>query len=162
MCPYILQTRDWIDLVSIFSTPVISIVTALFASYIAWRQFQTAKNKLKLDLFDKRYAVFEKITGFIASPIINDNLKSKDIVNYLRDINSAKFLFEDNKDVINYLDMLREKATELIILKQNESEALGKGDPDGNQQKQTDLILWFEAQLNEIDDIFKKYLVLKH
>jgi hypothetical protein len=137
-------------------------VAACFASYIAWRQFQTARNKLKLDLFDKRYAVFEKITAFMASMIVDDNFKSTAIVKFLRDTNSARFLFEDNKDITNYIDMLMRKATDLLMLKQNEDKALAAGDKEGNQQKQTELFLWFEAQLKEVDDIFKEYLALKH
>jgi len=50
--------RDWIDIFAALLTPAIAIL----ASYIAVRQWLTNKNKLKLDLFDKRYAVFEAIT----------------------------------------------------------------------------------------------------
>jgi|PlaIllAssembly_1097288.scaffolds.fasta_scaffold283843_2 hypothetical protein len=44
-------------------TPVIAIV----AAYVAWQQLKTNRRKLKLDLFEKRYTVFEKIGEFIGS-----------------------------------------------------------------------------------------------
>ncbi|NRP02031.1 hypothetical protein [Stenotrophomonas maltophilia] len=34
---------------------------ALMVFYVAWRQWRTARNKLKLDLFDRRFAAYEEL-----------------------------------------------------------------------------------------------------
>ncbi len=48
------HSRDWIDVFQALLTPTI----ALIAVGIGIAQWWTARNKLKLDLFDRRWAVY--------------------------------------------------------------------------------------------------------
>jgi hypothetical protein len=43
------------------ATVCVSIATLLVTGYIAWQQWQTAKSKFRLDLFDRRFPVFEAV-----------------------------------------------------------------------------------------------------
>jgi hypothetical protein len=53
-----LLSQPWmIPTCSLILTGAIAIVTL----YIAYQQYQTAKNKLRLDLFKKRYPVYEAV-----------------------------------------------------------------------------------------------------
>jgi hypothetical protein len=54
---------DWIDVLSALLTPTIAIL----GIYIAYQQWRTNKNRLKLELFDKRYEIFTNIKKFIAN-----------------------------------------------------------------------------------------------
>lgn len=50
----ITYAKDIIQLSSSCLTPLIAIITA----YIAYQQYNTNRQKLKLDLYDKRFKVF--------------------------------------------------------------------------------------------------------
>jgi hypothetical protein len=74
-------------------TPVIAII----AAYVAWQQLKTNRRKLKLDLFDRRYAVFEKIGEFIGSILTSGKVQQGKEIQFLVDTKAAGLLFgEDN------------------------------------------------------------------
>jgi len=52
------------DIVGKFGPALVAIVIGLIASYIAWRQSKTASEKLRLDLFEKRYKVSDQVGQF--------------------------------------------------------------------------------------------------
>jgi hypothetical protein len=51
------EMPTWVVILSALATPTL----ASFAIYIAWRQHQTAKEKIKVDLFDRRFALFQTV-----------------------------------------------------------------------------------------------------
>lgn len=46
--------------------PVGSVLVAAIVAYVAWQQWRTAHNKLAIDLFDRRYALYLKFTDLLA------------------------------------------------------------------------------------------------
>ncbi len=149
--------RDWIDIFTALLTPTIAVLGA----YIAWQQWRTNRNKLKIDLFDKRHQVFENIKKFIASILTSGRVEDGADIQFLRDTKSARFLFEDNTDILNLVDEIYKKAVALDTLQKTEKgssdEALEK-----NLDKQSEIKEWYIAQLRNIDEAFKEYLILKH
>jgi hypothetical protein len=59
----------WTAYVSALSVPVV----AAFAACIAWRQWMTARNKLKFDLFERRFAFYELVLGEIGNWMSDDH-----------------------------------------------------------------------------------------
>jgi hypothetical protein len=53
----------WVAISSALLTPLIAIIVVL----IAYRQWKTAHNRLKLDLFDKRLAIHSAARDLIAT-----------------------------------------------------------------------------------------------
>ncbi len=47
--------RDWFDYVSALTPALI----AVFVAFVAYRQWMVARQKLRLDLYNKRFAIFE-------------------------------------------------------------------------------------------------------
>ena len=64
---------QWIEISKGLLTPAIGLV----AIYIAWQQWNTNRNKLKLDLFEKRFSVFQSTRTFLSS-VLRDGLVSRD------------------------------------------------------------------------------------
>lgn len=60
---------DWSSVVSSLLVPVIAVLGAV----IAYRQWRVAQNKLKLDLFDRRFAIFDAARKLIASILASGN-----------------------------------------------------------------------------------------
>lgn len=52
----------WMQIAQLATTVVIGLIAAL----IAWRQWRTARDKLKLDLFDRRLAVFMDVRKVVS------------------------------------------------------------------------------------------------
>jgi hypothetical protein len=57
-----------VQLVQALGPTVVAVIAAFIAGYIAWRQWRTAHDKLSLDLFEKRFAVYEATKNFLNPP----------------------------------------------------------------------------------------------
>lgn len=53
-----IQLPTWVEYIRALGTPIAALLGALFAAYFSFRQWRTAQNKLKLELFQKRLDIF--------------------------------------------------------------------------------------------------------
>ncbi len=44
---------------------ILTIINALFVTFVIFMQYKLSKDKFKLDLFDKRYAIYEGTKKFL-------------------------------------------------------------------------------------------------
>lgn len=88
-------------------------VLGLIAVYIAWRQWQTANDKLVLDLFEKRYALYIKAHDVIKPIMQSGRAEDKNVFEFDKFMNEAVFLFGD--DVETYLLELRKSVIQLAF-----------------------------------------------
>jgi hypothetical protein len=72
---------------------------------ITWLQWRVADNKLRFDLFDRRYKVYEATQKFLRMGVEEDALIDKHLVDFNRETAAAEFLFDG--DVVNYLQRIR-------------------------------------------------------
>ena len=71
--------------------PWLTASIALLAAAIAWGQWQTARQKLVFDLFERRYAVFDSIRRIVVAAVRDGRT---DLTEPLKDpISQAAFLF---------------------------------------------------------------------
>jgi hypothetical protein len=68
MIPILTPEPHWTAYLTALLTPLVAII----AAYVAWRNVATARNKLKLDLFDRRLKAYDHIQD-----VISDALKDK-------------------------------------------------------------------------------------
>lgn len=137
-------------------TPTIAVLGA----YIAYRQWRTARNKLKLDLFDRRLAVYDGAVHLIGSIVTSGRMKDEADWKFLTDTKAAKWLFDES--VSDYLEnKLRLKALDLQVL-QAELEGLQGKDRSENIRKQAELKNWLGAQFKVLDEKFAPYIRVQH
>lgn len=143
------------------SSALLTPVIAFLAAYIAWRQWKTAQNRLKLDLFERRFSVYDATKGLIASIMQTGKATDENMFKFLAATKEAKWLFDDQ--IASYLDeKVWEKTVDLQTLN-SELEGLPKGpDRTENIHKQRDIKLWLNSQLKEIDRLFSKFLRIEH
>lgn len=84
---------------------------ALIAVVIAYQQWALARNKFKLDLFDKRYKVYLAARLFLFEIIRDGNAKDESLWEYMTKTADVIFLFD--VEVAKYLVGIRDKAVEL-------------------------------------------------
>jgi hypothetical protein len=94
---------------AITNKPLLSLVTAtlpiiltFFVIYIAYQQYQTNRRKLKLELFDKRFIVFQGTKEFIQGVITSSSFKKENQNLFHLKTRGAQFIF--GSDIKTYLD----------------------------------------------------------
>jgi hypothetical protein len=81
--------ESWGCFSSALATPAIAAIALL----IAWRQWLTARNRLKFDLFTRRLEIYESAQRFLSSIRTNGRVPSGADIQFLRETRSARWLF---------------------------------------------------------------------
>jgi len=147
--------KDWIEILSALLTPTIAIL----GIYIAYQQWRTNRNRLKLELFNKRYEIFTNIKKFIANILSSGLVAQGADIQFLKDTKSVAFLFDDN--IANLTNEMYKMANKLHALEKTQKVGIGEK-LEKNLDKQDEIKDWFLQQLNNIDNVFKKYLKIEH
>jgi len=151
------QPPVWVTVLSALLTPTI----AIFGAWIAYRQWRLGQNKLKLDLFDRRFAVYEGARGLLRTIYSSGRVKDEDLYAFTSATSTAKWLF--SAEVENYLrKILYSKAVDLAQL-HAELEGVGVGEErTKNVRAQREIKEWFVAQQSILDEHLSEFLRLGH
>lgn len=138
-----------------FLTPLIG----LLAAYIAWQQWNTRRDSLRLDLFDKRYTVYEGVKSFIEEVIREGHPTKEDIFDLKRKTHDVDFLF--GEDIRNRVDEIVEKGARLKTL--NEYLAVTPDNPEDKDreeliEEEEELLNWFTNEYTRTREKFAQYL----
>jgi hypothetical protein len=154
-------TPHWTAYVSALGTPIVALIAGSFGVLIAYRQWKTAQNRLKLDLFDRRFPVYQLIREFLASVLATGQIKSENIFDFAFATRTSRWLF--NAAIASYLeDEVQKNAFDLESL---ETELRATTDPERRKEiveKQRKIKDWFAGQHKNLDDKFSDFLTLFH
>ncbi|MGN7875565.1 hypothetical protein ACTJKJ_18545 [Roseateles sp. 22389] len=151
----------WVEYVKALGAPVVALIAALLAGSIAYRQWSTARSKLKLDLFEKRLKVYDAAWQMIAT--LNDpkTVTIEHFKTYLLGIATARWLYGP------------EVTTLLIELQRDAQRALGteydfEGPMSRSQRVQEGLDYFARLEgettqrFNRLNALMVPYLTIKH
>jgi hypothetical protein len=146
------------EILSGLLTPLIALIVA----YIAWQQLKTNRDKVRLALYEKRFAVYLGLKNLLVKIPQVGGVGIKEIIEYNVSTGEAEFLF--GRDVLDYLLLIRKKAAHLMTTtKQLASNDLPLGEERSKIAKeQEDLSNWFTDQFDEAIKIFSPYLRFAH
>jgi len=136
-----------------FFTALIPIVLSIFVILIAIQQYRTNRRKLKLDLFEKRYKVFDVTIKFIGDVVRSQNFEHQTGSDFLEGTRGAEFLFD--AEIKLYIDEIWERAVNISVWAEDESTSTHAAERNEHMK-------WFVKQLREVDQRFKKYMQLSH
>lgn len=145
------ELREWLQ-------ALVAPILAGFGIYIAWQQHKISRHRLRHDLFEKRYAVFQAVVELLNEGAYTGDVSLDSIGNFIRKANEGRFLF--GPDIVDYLMGMREKAvrcSELNHKLHREKIELGL-DRDKAVEEETELQKWFLAQYEESVSRFAPYL----
>ena len=134
-----------------------TVCIAGVGAYVAYKQHFLAKEKFKLDLFEKRFAVFIGARKFLTEVKATGNVKiSPDLYSYRASIGEATFLFE--QDMVDYLELINRKSVDCYGKEQGL-----EGVPVGEQRtrlvnEKSELLEWLIDQLPQLKVKFSPYL----
>lgn len=137
-------------------TPFIAFITV----YIAYQQFKTARYKLKLDLYKKRFDVFNSTKCLLGKIIRNGDVTNDELLDFLRSTDEAIFLFK--QDISDYLKELYQESLNL----QRYEKRIHSSDFSKIEVKEQEKILdkrgeifsWFTKQFEVCQQKFGEYL----
>jgi len=148
----------WTAYVSALGTPIVAVVAAVLAGYFAYRQWQTARHRLRLDLFDRRFAVYHSAREFLAS-IVTGGVDETELFKFGTTSRDAKWLL--NAAVAEYLEELRHKAIDQQVRDQEREMSSGAA-RNRNIQESSEFRHWLNKQYDVLDEKFTPFLKLKH
>ena len=137
----------------------ISFIAILIAGIVAWtgyQQHRLAKEKLKLDLFEKRFSVYKGVQIFLSQIMQEGKLNLDSLWELQKATQEAEFLFET--EIPKYIDSIRSKALEMRTI-QSKYENMLAGDERSRLVDKEDTI--FTELINErtaLSQVFMPYL----
>jgi hypothetical protein len=139
------------------------ILIAFIALFIAYNQWRMAQNKLKFELFDRRFKIYDSAKNLILF-FLTTNRKSEEFMpiylGFLNIKHDAKWIL--NSNVSNYLDELSLKAREFNNFDRNlDFKKVNGMIPEEQLKKQEEYLKWFHCQLDILDDKFSPFLKLQ-
>ena len=136
-------------------TPLVAFV----AIGIAYRQWKTAQNKLKLDLFDRRFAIYFATREFIKLTLSSTAGDGLDLT-YLQQIRLAQWLF--GHEICAYLEnTVWSKAVELDLAREEKQGSTGS-ERRVLSEKTARLSIELADELTKMNALFSSYLALQH
>src|SRR6266404_7220601 len=104
---------------------MVQVLTLLIAAIVAWigyLQWRTAQQKAVLDLFDKRFKIYETVKNCVDQVSRNPQYFSEREKELLKAVNEAYFLFGD--DLHSYLETLRQ---DIVYVRDFDTQGPGAG-----------------------------------
>jgi hypothetical protein len=156
------ESSGWNQLNRLIPLPAVAaflgVLTAAIGTWIAWQQHRATRAKLRLDLYDRRFAISIAVNKLLSRIVSNATLELVDLHAYNQDTAQALFLFD--ADLNGYIEELRDRAVEFHVNgKQLASVAtLPPAMREAVIQKDFDMLNWFTAQLPAHRERFRKYL----
>ena len=142
----------WLTAISQIGTLIIGIAVVI----IARQQRQLAGNKLRLDLFDRRYKIYDATRKFLALIVREATFNDAQLFDFYADTSDAEFLFDEQ--IVNYLEQLRHRALNMRVYRR-QYENLPVGEPRSRLvEKEHNELNWFTDQLTAVASVFKPFL----
>ena len=133
---------------------LITLIIGLIAAGIAFQQWRVAQAKLKLDLFNKRYEIFEAVWWELSRPVVDPPLEAGN-ANFTNLLPQAEFLF--GQEIRTYMSHISSQSIRLWVLLQKQAQPPQLTQSD--QYELLELYAWFEREAKEgVRAKFAKYM----
>ena len=136
--------------------PIATLIVGIGVIFFAFLQWKVAHDKLRLDLFDRRYKVYEATRKFLAVIIQRAAFDNSQLFEFYAGTSDAEFLF--GSEVVAYLAEIRKRAINMQT-HQKIYEHMPVGDERSRHvQTESDQLLWLGDQITAMTKIFTPYL----
>lgn len=132
------------------------VLIAAAVAYIAYRQYSLAKEKFKLDMFEKRFSVYKATQRFLTVILRDAKVNTEQLFEFRRDTQDATFLF--GQEIPAYLERLDGQALNLMTIASTRSDL-----PVGEERtrlcnEETQSLQALIGELPNLKNVFASYL----
>jgi hypothetical protein len=135
--------------------PIATLFVGLSVAYIARQQWKVSHAKLRLDLFDRRYKVYEATRQFLGCIMRDATFSDSQLFTFYAGTSDAEFLFD--REVVDYHKEIAKRAIDMRL--KNKLYQNAQGD---ERTKMIEIehqhLLWLTNQLTDMTKIFTPYL----
>ena len=149
----VLAGKDWIKVLTALLTPMVAIAGIAIGVF----QWKINQKRLQHELFERRIKLYTVITTHIANGISSGIFTNEEETQFLRDTKHARFIF--GKDIADFVDEIYRKSLDLSFFSRREEQLSGVA-LEKVIENRSRVFKWFEAELNNIQNRFEKYLQL--
>ena len=147
----------FIETINAIATTAIAFLVAV----ITWRQLSTDRSRLRHELFDRRYEIYERFTGFLAETLNTGKIPPGAEMELLRQTKRAYFIFGGDAEIRLLISEIHSSAVDLVALVSVEN-GLHRDALQENLENQRRIKDQFNVTLNSMEKRFGKYLCLNH
>lgn len=163
-CPA--NARDWFDYLVAIAPPSITAIIAAFVAYVAYQQWKTNKEKLRLDLYNRRFDIYARTVSFYQALLDFDASKEagtfstrhKEFITAQRE---SQFLFHKNSGIFGILESLHSAAFKIIGFKEHGKEFASPATQrefQKMQQESHDAYSLFDKSITQLEIAIAPYL----
>lgn len=146
----------WCALSGIDFWKLTTLLVGAFATYVAYRQYSLGREKFKLDLFEKRFAVFTGARIFLSRVFREGKAELPTLFEYRAAIGESSFLY--GRELVEYLESIYTHGLNLHT-KMEEMQPLPVGtERSALAQEISNETRWLVDQLPKLKDRFHPYL----
>jgi hypothetical protein len=156
-----LQLPLWVEYVKALGGPIVALIAACIGGGIASQQWRTARNKLKLDLFDKRLKVYQHAVELLQEIWSPTPTEVDKYLELSRGVSGVVWLFDS--DVSKYVNELVERGRKAMYKPEVDY------NPMTDEQKVVAVVTHFrtnmrsmEADAAVLNNVFAPYLKVQH
>jgi hypothetical protein len=137
---------------------------AILAAYIAYQQHRTARHRLRLDLYDRRFRVYVALVDCLCGILSAQNITVEELDQRLRALQShtteVAFLF--GSEVSDFISTIIPKVARLSVVRTQLNSPRSSDPVQANALEEMDHILnWMVRQLQMAEGVFRPYLPFK-
>jgi hypothetical protein len=142
--------KEIVDLISALLTPIIAII----AAYVAYQQWETNKQRLNAELYDRRFIVYETLMDTIGEAIRIGDISDGQLQKFSIQRRKSHFLF--GKNVCDYLEEIYDRLVDLQTMNQASTQEKAE-----NAKRRGDLKKWLCQQIKVAGNKFQDDLSVK-
>lgn len=149
---------SWLSFITNLSG-ALTLLVAVIVAYIAYQQYKTNRDKLRLNLYDRRFELYNAFSDLCVSVGSSGRPGSRELTDFLQIRNKVYFLFD--QDIYSYMELVRQKAIRLQYLETSlhGEQRLPKGPERTEAAEETGkLRTWFTDQFDVSREKFSRYL----
>jgi hypothetical protein len=136
----------------------LTLVVAIVGAGIALGQYTLARMRMKHDLYDRRYRIFQASRLFIAEVCQQGSATYDQVLSHHRDTGDAIFLL--NRKVVGYLSDLEKHGRRLAFLRRV-IENDHNPNRDATIDEKAEILQWFTEQFDPLIKQLKPFLQLE-
>lgn len=143
------------------TTAITTSAVAILVAIITWREWVTNRARLRHELFERRYEVYERIGAFLSRVLQEGRVPEGEPERFIRSTRKAYFVFGSDVGIKAFIEQIFKEAVRLHTLDATLESSRGE-ERSRNIEKQAEIKEWFRQELGGLERRFESYLSLRH